>query len=160
MKRHLWYMAGGAVLVLAVLLVAGVGLGQATRYALALACPLGMVAMMVVMGKGAGHRHGSADGGETGMTHEHGVGHGAGGRGAGDHSTGGHGAGGVAGGQVDPVCGMTVDPARAAATRERDGVRYFFCATGCATSFDTEPARYLRSRARMQSAANSTRVLP
>ncbi|HEY0117573.1 MAG TPA: YHS domain-containing protein [Cellulomonas sp.] len=121
MKRHLWFMVGGAALVLVVLLVAGVGVGQATRYALALACPLGMVAMMVVMGKGAGHGHGPADGGGTAMEHQH----------------------GTAAGQVDPVCGMRVDPAHAAATRERDGVRYFFCSTGCATAFDTEPARYL-----------------
>ena len=31
---------------------------------------------------------------------------------------------------VDPVCGMTVDPARAAGTSERGGVRYYFCAPG------------------------------
>ena len=123
MKRHLWFMAGGAGVVLVVLLVAGVNVGQAARYALALACPLGMVAMMFVMGKGAGHGHGhgSADGKGTAMDHEHAAG----------------------GGQVDPVCGMRVDPAHAAATRERDGVRYFFCSTGCATEFDAEPARYL-----------------
>ncbi|HEX7315513.1 MAG TPA: heavy metal translocating P-type ATPase [Pyrinomonadaceae bacterium] len=37
---------------------------------------------------------------------------------------------------VDPVCGMTVDPARAAGTSERDGVRYYFCAPGCKQKFD------------------------
>jgi Cu+-exporting ATPase len=39
---------------------------------------------------------------------------------------------------VDPVCGMTVDPARAAGTSERDGVRYYFCAPGCKQKFDAE----------------------
>lgn len=37
---------------------------------------------------------------------------------------------------IDPVCGMTVDPARAAGMSERDGARYYFCSTGCKTKFD------------------------
>ncbi|MET0646360.1 MAG: heavy metal translocating P-type ATPase [Pyrinomonadaceae bacterium] len=37
---------------------------------------------------------------------------------------------------VDPICGMTVDPARAAGTSERDGVRYHFCSHGCKQKFD------------------------
>jgi Cu+-exporting ATPase len=37
---------------------------------------------------------------------------------------------------VDPVCGMTVDPARAAGVSEHDGARYYFCSTGCKTKFD------------------------
>jgi Cu+-exporting ATPase len=37
---------------------------------------------------------------------------------------------------VDPVCGMTVDPARAAGTSERDGVRYHFCSHMCKQKFD------------------------
>lgn len=37
---------------------------------------------------------------------------------------------------VDPVCGMTVDPAWAAGTSERGGVRYYFCAPGCKQKFD------------------------
>jgi Cu+-exporting ATPase len=37
---------------------------------------------------------------------------------------------------VDPVCGMTVDTATAAATSERDGKRYYFCSTGCKARFD------------------------
>jgi Cu+-exporting ATPase len=37
---------------------------------------------------------------------------------------------------VDPVCGMTVDPATAAGMSEREGVRYYFCSTGCKTKFD------------------------
>jgi Cu+-exporting ATPase len=37
---------------------------------------------------------------------------------------------------IDPVCGMRVDPARAAGTSERDGVRYYFCSPGCKQKFD------------------------
>ncbi|MBC7308243.1 MAG: YHS domain-containing protein, partial [Dietzia sp.] len=43
---------------------------------------------------------------------------------------------------VDPVCGMTVDPATAAATREHDGATFFFCSPGCAKAFDADPHRY------------------
>jgi len=45
--------------------------------------------------------------------------------------------------QIDPVCGMTVDPATAAATRTHDGVDYFFCNPGCADKFEADPDRYL-----------------
>ncbi len=56
MKGHVRHMAVGGAAVLVVLLVAGVGLDQALRYALLLACPLGMVAMMLMMGRGTGRR--------------------------------------------------------------------------------------------------------
>jgi Cu+-exporting ATPase len=36
---------------------------------------------------------------------------------------------------TDPVCGMQVDPATAAATAERDGTTYWFCSTGCRDAF-------------------------
>jgi P-type Cu+ transporter len=44
---------------------------------------------------------------------------------------------------LDPVCGMTVDPARAAARVEHDGTTYFFCSKGCAAKFSADPAKYL-----------------
>ena len=44
--------------------------------------------------------------------------------------------------KTDPVCGMTVDPAKVAATTEREGTRYFFCSQGCATKFRTDPKKY------------------
>ena len=44
---------------------------------------------------------------------------------------------------VDPVCGMTVDPADAAASVEHDGETYHFCCGGCAESFRADPASYL-----------------
>ena len=36
----------------------------------------------------------------------------------------------------DPVCGMLIDPGRAPASVERDGVRLFFCSRGCRAEFD------------------------
>lgn len=43
---------------------------------------------------------------------------------------------------IDPVCGMAVDPSTAAATREHDGVTFYFCSPGCAAEFDADPHRY------------------
>jgi Cu+-exporting ATPase len=43
---------------------------------------------------------------------------------------------------VDPVCGMTVDPTTAAATRDVGGRTYYFCSTHCASTFDADPSRY------------------
>ena len=45
---------------------------------------------------------------------------------------------------VDPVCGMNVDPGTAAAVRTYEGHNYFFCAPGCADSFDADPPGYLQ----------------
>ena len=45
--------------------------------------------------------------------------------------------------EKDPVCGMTVDPARAKATHEHAGKRYYFCCTGCKDKFSADPAKYL-----------------
>ena len=43
---------------------------------------------------------------------------------------------------IDPVCGMDVDPARAAAKRTSGGRIIYFCAPGCAEKFDRDPAAY------------------
>ncbi|WP_448059774.1 heavy metal translocating P-type ATPase [Cellulomonas hominis] len=43
---------------------------------------------------------------------------------------------------VDPVCGMSVDPKTAAASREHDGATFYFCSPGCAATFDADPHRY------------------
>jgi len=45
--------------------------------------------------------------------------------------------------QRDPVCGMSVDPARAAATLEHAGTTYYFCHPGCRDKFSADPERYL-----------------
>ncbi|MEO5631025.1 MAG: heavy metal translocating P-type ATPase [Nitrospiraceae bacterium] len=44
---------------------------------------------------------------------------------------------------VDPVCGMTVQPATAAGSYEYQGKTYYFCATSCLTKFRTDPIHYL-----------------
>ncbi len=44
----------------------------------------------------------------------------------------------------DPVCGMEVDPARAAGSHEHDGQQYFFCGRHCLEKFRVDPERYLR----------------
>jgi Cu+-exporting ATPase len=43
---------------------------------------------------------------------------------------------------VDPVCGMTVDPAGAARSIEYDETTYFFCSEHCAASFEKDPRKY------------------
>lgn len=43
---------------------------------------------------------------------------------------------------VDPVCGMKIDPASAAASREHDGKTFSFCSPGCVATFDNNPAHY------------------
>ena len=44
---------------------------------------------------------------------------------------------------LDPVCGMTVDPARAAGQVEYDGTTYYFCSKGCVAKFSADPKKYL-----------------
>ena len=44
---------------------------------------------------------------------------------------------------VDPVCGMTVQPATAAGSYEYQGKTYYFCAASCLTKFRTDPIHYL-----------------
>ena len=48
-----------------------------------------------------------------------------------------------AGSAVDPVCGMTVAPAKAAGQYEHEGRTYFFCSTHCLEKFRVEPKKYL-----------------
>jgi Cu+-exporting ATPase len=43
---------------------------------------------------------------------------------------------------IDPVCGMTIDPKTAAATRVHDGTTFYFCSASCAEKFDADPHRY------------------
>jgi len=51
-------------------------------------------------------------------------------------------------GAVDPVCGMTVDPATAKFSAEHQGKRYYFCCGGCQAKFTADPARYLMTAGR------------
>ncbi|MBS0265747.1 MAG: heavy metal translocating P-type ATPase [Planctomycetes bacterium] len=47
---------------------------------------------------------------------------------------------------IDPVCGMKVDPARAAATVSHAGRDYYFCCRHCAEKFSARPDHYLAPR--------------
>jgi len=65
----------------------------------------------------------------------------------------GHGccAGGTGGGgarAVDPVCGMTVDPATTPHHAEHAGEAFHFCSAGCRTKFVADPAKYLEKDSR------------
>ena len=44
----------------------------------------------------------------------------------------------------DPVCGMNVDPARAAGSSEHEGTTYYFCSKGCKTKFDADPGEFVQ----------------
>ncbi len=43
----------------------------------------------------------------------------------------------------DPVCGMTVEEATAAAKSDYKGQTYYFCASGCKKAFDAAPEKFL-----------------
>jgi len=42
----------------------------------------------------------------------------------------------------DPVCGMMIRPADAAATEEHDGHVFYFCSESCQREFLADPPRY------------------
>jgi P-type Cu+ transporter len=44
---------------------------------------------------------------------------------------------------IDPVCGMTVDPAKGAHRSDHAGHTYYFCSQGCMSRFAGDPAKYL-----------------
>jgi P-type Cu+ transporter len=48
---------------------------------------------------------------------------------------------------LDPVCRMTVDPERAAATAEHAGKSFYFCSKSCAEKFRSDPKKYLNPSA-------------
>lgn len=54
---------------------------------------------------------------------------------------------------IDPVCGMTVDPASAAASTVHDGTTYYFCNPHCLQKFHADPNRYVAARGLAKSAS-------
>jgi YHS domain-containing protein len=48
--------------------------------------------------------------------------------------------------EIDPVCGMEVDPKHAAGKSEYNGQTYYFCSLGCKLAFDQEPEKYINTR--------------
>src|SRR5215831_1095680 len=51
-----------------------------------------------------------------------------------------------AGGVIDPVCGMTVDPRTAKHRADDHGHPYYFCSAGCRAKFVADPRKYLGPR--------------
>ena len=45
--------------------------------------------------------------------------------------------------EIDPVCGMEVDPATAEWKWDHEGKTYCFCAKGCMDDFKEDPSSYL-----------------
>ena len=46
---------------------------------------------------------------------------------------------------LDPVCGMKVEPTRAAGEFDFEGQRYYFCHPGCLERFKADPDRFLKA---------------
>lgn len=44
---------------------------------------------------------------------------------------------------TDPVCGMQIDPSRAAGRAEYAGATFYFCSQSCAAKFQSDPAHYV-----------------
>ncbi|MDR4305921.1 heavy metal translocating P-type ATPase [Chelatococcus sambhunathii] len=55
----------------------------------------------------------------------------------------GHGRAAEASMAIDPVCGMTVDPATARHRLEQGARTEFFCSAGCRAKFEADPEKYL-----------------
>ena len=49
---------------------------------------------------------------------------------------------------MDPVCGMTIDPASAAGRFDYNGLTYHFCSTSCLERFRADPGRFAEPAAR------------
>jgi len=45
---------------------------------------------------------------------------------------------------IDPVCGMKVDPGRTKIMTSYQGQIYHFCAEACRNAFETNPGHYLK----------------
>jgi Cu+-exporting ATPase len=46
--------------------------------------------------------------------------------------------------EKDVVCGMQVDPEKAAGTSQHAGKTYYFCSNACKAKFDANPAQYAK----------------
>jgi Cu+-exporting ATPase len=46
--------------------------------------------------------------------------------------------------EIDVVCGMTIDPVKAAGQSQYAGKRYYFCSASCKAKFDANPQQYAR----------------
>jgi P-type Cu+ transporter len=57
--------------------------------------------------------------------------------------------------EIDPVCGMQVDPAKTSHRYDHGGRTYSFCSAGCQQKFSAAPERYLQSAPAVSPAALS-----
>ena len=48
--------------------------------------------------------------------------------------------------EKDVICGMQVDPSRAAGSSEYQGKTYYFCSLACKRKFDQNPERHAKSK--------------
>ena len=46
--------------------------------------------------------------------------------------------------EEDVVCGMQVDPAKAAGSSQHNEKTHYFCSSGCKTKFDANPAQFVK----------------
>jgi len=46
--------------------------------------------------------------------------------------------------EKDPICGMMVDPKRAAGSSVYQGKTYYFCSPGCKSTFEKNPAKFAK----------------
>jgi YHS domain-containing protein len=51
--------------------------------------------------------------------------------------------------ELDPVCGMDVDPKTAVYKSIYQGKTYYFCSSGCKRDFDKEPQKYVKGGMQM-----------
>jgi YHS domain-containing protein len=47
--------------------------------------------------------------------------------------------------EKDVICGMQVDPKKAAGASDYQGRTYYFCSLGCKRKFDQNPEQYVKS---------------
>jgi len=52
----------------------------------------------------------------------------------------------VAAASTDPVCGMEVEPSKAAYQSQHQGTTYFFCSKDCKAKFDSDPSRFVKKQ--------------
>lgn len=61
---------------------------------------------------------------------------------------------------IDPVCGMTVDPLKAAGSFEYKGEQYYFCAKSCLQKFSASPESYLATTSTIPADENTDSYTP
>ncbi len=53
---------------------------------------------------------------------------------------------------TDPVCGMTIEETKAAATEEYQGTTLYFCSDSCHSKFQANPTQYVKAETTSDSA--------